>query len=143
MSITLVKIKKTWVMLFFALYIGCVMLLAQETPKKYVAYSITDTIKIDGKGDETSWKNAEWTDFFIDIEGMKKPTYKTRIKMLWDKHYLYFLAELEEPHVWATLKQRDTVIFYNNDFEIFIDPDGDTHNYYELEINTPKTVFGN
>ncbi len=27
------------------------------------------------------------------------------------------------------------VIFHENDFEVFIDPDGDTHLYYELEIN--------
>jgi hypothetical protein len=48
---------------------------------------------------------------------------------------------MEEPYVWATLKQRDTVIFYNNDFEIFIDPDGDTHNYMEFEMNALNTVW--
>jgi hypothetical protein len=37
------------------------------------------------------------------------------------------------------LKQKDTIIFYNNDFEVFIDPDGDTHNYYELELNALNT----
>ena len=46
-----------------------------------------------------------------------------------------------EPDLWATLKQRDTVIFYNNDFEVFIDPDGDTHNYMEFEINALNTVW--
>jgi hypothetical protein len=51
------------------------------------------------------------------------------------------MAKLEEPHVWGTLKQRDTVIFYNNDFEIFIDPDGDTHNYVEFEMNALNTVW--
>ena len=61
--------------------------------------------------------------------------------MLWDEDYLYFYAELEEPHVWAKLKERDTVIFYDNDFEIFIDPDGDTHSYYEYEVNAFNTVW--
>ena len=37
--------------------------------------------------------------------------------------------------------QHDAVIFHNNDFEVFIDPDGDTHNYYELEINALNTVW--
>lgn len=141
MSITLVKNKKIWFALLFVLYISGTQLLAQETPKKYIAYSIADTVRVDGKADEASWKNAAWTDFFVDIEGVKTPTYKTRLKMLWDKRYLYFFAQLEEPHVWATLKQRDTVIYYNNDFEIFMDPDGDTHNYYELEINALNTVW--
>ncbi|MEM9723789.1 MAG: carbohydrate-binding family 9-like protein, partial [Bacteroidota bacterium] len=58
-----------------------------------------------------------------------------------DTTLLYFFAELEEPHVWASLKQRDTIIFHNNDFEVFIDPDGDTHNYFELEVNAFNTVW--
>lgn len=48
---------------------------------------------------------------------------------------------MEEPHLWATIEERDAVIFQENNFEIFIDPDGDTHNYYELEINAKKTFW--
>ena len=33
------------------------------------------------------------------------------------------------------------MIFYDNDFEIFIDPDGDTHKYYEFEINAFNTQW--
>ncbi len=58
--------------------------------------------------------------------------------MLWDDANLYFATELEEPHVWGTLVERDAVIFYDNDFEIFIDPDGDSHHYYELE---PRELY--
>ena len=114
---------------------------AQEGPKVYVAYERADVIFVDGLASETSWDKALWSDDFIDIEGMIKPKYKTRMKMVYDEEYLYFYAEMEEPHIWATLKQRDTVIFYNNDFEIFIDPDGDTHNYYEFEMNALNTVW--
>ena len=32
-------------------------------------------------------------------------------------------AELDEPHLWATLTERDAVIFQDNDFELFIDPE--------------------
>jgi len=61
--------------------------------------------------------------------------------MLWDDRYLYVGAYLEEPNVWATLTERDSIIFEDNDFEVFIDPDGDTHEYYELEINALNTVW--
>ena len=110
-------------------------------PKSYIAHKTSESISIDGKGEEASWGSAKWTSDFIDIEGAKKPRYQTRVKMLWDEKYLYFYAELEEPHVWATLKQRDTIIFYNNDFEIFIDPDGDTYNYMEFEMNALNTLW--
>ena len=61
--------------------------------------------------------------------------------MLWDDEFLYFGADLEEPQLWATLRERDSVIFQDNDFEIFIDPDGDTHAYYEIEVNALNTVW--
>ena len=59
--------------------------------------------------------------------------------MLWDDAYLYIGAELEEPHLWATLTEHDSVIFQDNDFEVFLDPDGDNHNYFEYEINALGT----
>lgn len=128
-------------MTFFLIWTTIFMVNAQEPPRKYIAYQPIDAIQIDGMANETSWEKASWTDNYIDIEGNKTPTYATRMKMLYDEEYLYFYAEMEEPHVWATLKQRDTVIFYNNDFEIFIDPDGDTHNYYEFEMNALNTLW--
>ncbi len=112
-------------------------------PRNYVCYRTGSPIKVDGILDEDSWQKAPWTDYFEDIEGDKKPKplYTTRAKILWDDTYLYISAELEEPHVWANLRQRDTVIYYDNDFEVFIDPDGDTHNYYEFEMNAFGTEW--
>jgi len=112
-------------------------------PKGYVSYRTIDTIKPDGILDEKSWREVPWTDYFVDIEGKTKPSprYKTHAKILWDDSNLYIAAELEEPNVWATLRQRDTVIFFDNDFEVFIDPDGDTHAYYELEVNALGTAW--
>jgi len=116
---------------------------AKPNPKGYVCYRTLAPVTVDGVLDEESWKSAPWTDYFVDIEGSAKPVprYKTRAKVLWDDDNLYVGAELEEPDVWATLMQRDTVIFFDNDFEIFIDPDGDTQAYYELEVNAFGTPW--
>ncbi|MCF0176753.1 MAG: carbohydrate-binding family 9-like protein, partial [Bacteroidales bacterium] len=62
-------------------------------------------------------------------------------KMLWDDEYLYIGAYLEEPQVWAQLSQRDTVIYHDPDFEIFIDPDCDGVNYFEIESNAREVIF--
>ncbi len=61
--------------------------------------------------------------------------------MLWDAESLYIAAEMVEPHVWSTLTERDSVVYHDNDFEVFIDPDGDALNYYEIEVNALNTVF--
>lgn len=110
-------------------------------PKTYVATKTTSPIVIDGDDSDASWSKADWTDLFEDIANNEKPKYGTKVKMLWDETNFYILAKLDEPDVWANLKQRDTIIFYNNDFEVFIDPDSDTFNYYELEINALNTAW--
>lgn len=61
--------------------------------------------------------------------------------MLHDDDYLYVHAQLEEPHVWGSIHTRNAVIFNDPDFEIFIDPDGDNHDYYEFEVNALGTTW--
>ena len=111
------------------------------SPRRTVCYRTPSAIDVDGKLDEPGWRATEWSEPFIDIDGVRRPPLTTRMKMLWDDEFLYFGADLEEPHLWATLTRRDSVIFQDNDFEVFIDPDGDTHAYYELEINALNTVW--
>ena len=112
-------------------------------PRYYVCYRSSIPVTIDGLINEADWQNASWSEYFGDIEGSLKPepAYKTRMKMLWDTNYLYIAAQLEDPHVWANLTMRESVIFYDNDFEVFIDPDGDTHHYIEYEMNAHNTQW--
>ena len=112
-----------------------------QTPKHYTCNRATTPIRIDGNLDDAAWRDAAWTSDFVDIEGAghTTPRYRTRVKMLWDDQYLYVAAELEEPHVWATLTEHDSVIFRDNDFEVFLNPSGDTLNYFEFEMNALNT----
>ncbi len=108
------------------------------------APSVIDSLTIDGRGDEQTWQTIAWSEPFVDIRGFDyqpAPRYETRIKMACDEDYFYVLAWLEEPHLWATYDRHDMVIFHENDFEVFIDPDGDLHNYLELEINALGTTW--
>jgi len=106
-------------------------------PKDYVCYHIDTKLQLDGNIDDSLWQLAQWTDDFMDIQGpdFKKPPYQTRVKMLWDDSFLYVAAYMQEPNIWAYLKEDEMIMYHDNDFEIFIDPDGDNHNYYEFEFN--------
>ncbi|WP_225865573.1 carbohydrate-binding family 9-like protein [Dyadobacter aurulentus] len=137
---------KTALLLSSAIFsIACEKSMAQapSKPKTYVCYQPDRKITIDGKLNEGSWKKAAWTSQFEDIEGNKKPrpTQETRAKMLWDNDYLYVAAVIEEEHIWAYQDKKDQIVYLENDFEVFIDPDGDTENYYELEINALNNIF--
>jgi hypothetical protein len=110
-------------------------------PLRYDCSRASSPIRIDGKLDDVAWQAAPWTALFVDIEGEAKPAprFRTRAKMLWDDTHFYIAAEMEEPHVWATLTKHDSVIFRDNDFEVFLNPTGDTLNYFEFEINALNT----
>jgi len=114
---------------------------AASAPLSYECFRASGPIHIDGKLDDPAWQKAPWTSDFVDIEGEGKPRpkFRTRVKMLWDDQYLYIAAELEEPEVKATLTQHDSVIFKDNDFEVFLKPLPDTTSYYEFEINAFNT----
>lgn len=114
-----------------------------DSPRVYHAIKTFSPITIDGNAKEEEWLKAKWSDEFIDIEGdiRPKPAFSTKMKMIWDEQYLYVFAKLEEPDLWGTLTKRDAIIFQDHDFEIFIDPDNDTNEYTEIEINALGTIM--
>jgi hypothetical protein len=118
-----------------------------EEPKSYDCRHTPHALHIDGKLNERAWKNAPWTSDFVDIQGdiqggsMPQPRFHTRMKMLWDDDYLYIGAELEEPDVKATLTKHDSVIFHDNDFELFLKPPVADPSYFEFEINALNTSW--
>lgn len=61
-----------------------------------------------------------WTDEFVDISTTTLPKFQTKAKIRFDDKFLYIGAQLQEPQVWATLTEHDTVIFNDNDFEVLL-----------------------
>ena len=111
--------------------------------KRYDCQRASGAPHIDGRLDKPFWANAPWTDYFVDIEGDKKPLprFWTRAKMLWDDHALYIGADMQEPNLWATLTEHDSVIFHDHDFEVFLDPNNIAAMYVELELNAHNTTW--
>ena len=107
-------------------------------PKQYIAYKLASNEEInisDGKLDDNAWIEIDFSDKFIDIANKAVPRFDTKMKMRWDNEWLYVGAILYEPQIWGNLTEDNTVIFHDNDFEIFLNPDGTTHYYKEYEMN--------
>ncbi len=111
--------------------------------REYQAPPAVSAPVIDGSLDDEAWRDTPWTEPFVDIRGgdWPDPHFATRAKLMWDERFLYVGAELEERHLWATLADRDAIVYREHDFEVFLDPDGDGLAYYELEINALGTEF--
>lgn len=115
-----------------------------HAPLAYDAPFVAVAPQLDGAFlHDPAWSSAPWSCEFGDIEGPSRsmPRFRTRMKMCWDESYLYVLADMEEPDLWASLTRHDEIVFHDHDIEVFLDPDGDTREYYEIEVNALGTVF--
>jgi len=104
----------------------------------YNAYRVATPPCIDGRLDEAVWQVTPQSAPFRDLISGKKTIHDTRVAVLWDDEFLYVGYWIEEPDVQATLTERDSKIYMDNDVELFIAGE-DT--YYEFEINSFGTIY--
>ncbi len=111
--------------------------------RQYVCRRVARPLLILADEPDPGWRELAWSEAFVDITGADElqPCFETRVRMGWDDQFLYVNTELEEPHVWGTITEKNAVMFEDNDFEIFIDPDRDGLNYYEFEINALGSIW--
>ncbi len=104
----------------------------------YTVRKISSSLTIDGDVTKPIWQNATWSKRFVDMVTGDAGMYTTQAAMLWNDSHLYIAFRAEEPFVEAKQTKRDSIIFLENDLEVFIDG-GDC--YYELEVNALNTVY--
>ena len=112
---------------------------AQAAPT-YLLQRAEGPIAIDGRLDEPTWAKAKPLSPLRDLSGAPSP-YAADIRMAYDDDCLYVAARLPAKTLRATLTQRDSVIYRDDDFEVFIDPFARGRDYLELEINQLGTVW--
>ena len=98
-------------------------------PRRYVAYRAPSRLAVDGKLDEACLDGGRLVRR-VRRHRRRQPSATALSHAREDavgRRVLLRRAEMEEPDLWGTLTERDSVIFHDNDFEVFIDPDGDTH----------------
>jgi hypothetical protein len=105
---------------------------------RYTCYRARGPIRVDGRLDEPDWAAAPKSSPFVDIVTGEPAWFDTRVALLWDDHALYFGFTAEETDVRATLTERDSKIWLDNDVEVFI---AGQNAYYEFEINALNTVY--
>src|SRR4051812_2046638 len=103
-----------------------------------------EPITIDGKADEPAWKNAELINQFqLPSRGTaERPALaKTTARLLWDREFLYFHAEMEDADVSAKVTEHDGKTWNDDVFELFFKPSSSHPGYYEFEINAANAVL--
>jgi uncharacterized repeat protein (TIGR03806 family) len=101
-----------------------------------------EEIKIDGAGDDAAWKLAQVVDNFHLpwLKANARPgRNKTTARLLWDREYVYFLAEMEDNDLYAGITDQDGPAWNDDTFELFFKPAADKPGYYEFEVNAANT----
>jgi len=117
--------------------------LTKLPPTQYECRWAATPIKIDGKADEEAWKHAQVIDSFY-LPWLKKPRMArtaTKAKLLWDREYLYFFADMEDTDLYADVKEHDGQTWDNDVFELFFKPADDKPGYYEFQVNAAGTIM--
>jgi hypothetical protein len=104
----------------------------------YTCYRTSEPIEINGDLTKPVWANAPRSRRFVDVVTGRPALLDSRAAALWDDDYLYVAFWNEEPLIEAAFTERDSLIYYENDIEVFIDG-GDC--YYEFELNARNTIY--
>ncbi len=112
---------------------------ARSSRLRYDCHWAKGAIAIDGKGDEPDWKRATTIDRFVVPGTLQNAQKGTRAKLLWDRNYLYFLAELEDQDLFADVVEHDGKTWDNDVFEMFLKPSLSAPGYYEFQVNAAGT----
>ncbi|HEY7156875.1 MAG TPA: PQQ-dependent sugar dehydrogenase [Gemmataceae bacterium] len=113
-------------------------------PSEYECRWADTPITLDGKADEPAWKQAQAIDnFYLPWLGDKTRAARTATKarLLWDREYLYFFADMEDTDLYADVKEHDGQTWDNDVFELFFKPADDKLGYYEFQINAAGTIM--
>ena len=101
-------------------------------------------IQLDGQATEPAWSKAQVIEgFYLPWLGDEQPLAQaqTRARLLWDRDYLYFYADLEDRDLFADVKKHDGKTWNNDVFELFLKPSREKSGYYEFHVNAAGTTM--
>lgn len=103
------------------------------TPYSYNA-GYTDTPPtIDGLADDQAWKSAQETSRFVFHQDNSFAPVGTWAKLTYDNENLYLLYIANDEDIVVNYSGHDHPTYESDDtVEVFLDPDGDGKNYYEI-----------
>ena len=104
----------------------------------YSCHRTPHKIEVDGRLDKPAWREAPKSHCFVDLVSGVPGFLDTRMASLWDDENLYVAFWVDEPNVRARLAKRDSLVWTENDVEIFI---GGEDCYYEFQINALGTIY--
>jgi hypothetical protein len=112
-----------------------------EAPS-YAVRWVNRAIDLDGRIVEREWSRAPATDRWVHpVSGDRVEAQHTWAKMLWDRENLYVAIRGRDTDIWSEHTERDSNLWEEEVFEVYLDPQSDGQNYLELQVNPNNAIF--
>src|SRR5688572_28306667 len=116
---------------------ACLLLLPGAPARSQATLSlpqVADTVQVDGLLEEPLWRSAATLHLVTNHNpGGATPKAWTEVKTAWTATHLYVAFLVGTKSIEGTLTQHDGALYTQDVVEMFLDPDGDSQNYLELE----------
>ncbi len=105
-----------------------------------VCHRLRNPLLLRGDVSDPSWHQAIPLELVDAITG-QPGRYTTTARTLYDDRYLYVSFVCEDRYVWGTHSQRDAAIYDEECVEIFLNPCGCGHQYFEINVSPKNVLF--
>lgn len=107
---------------------------------EYTCKKVSQPIVLSGKLDDPQWNQAPVLTLRNAITG-QAGRFATEVRLLYDDDYLYVGFRCEDDYVWGTVTDRDGPIWNEECVEVFLNPAGSAHQYYEINLSPRNVIF--
>jgi hypothetical protein len=108
---------------------------------RIIARRATGPITLDGKLDEGDWKEAEATASFVNTMNGDIGSFEAKAQVLYDDKNIYVGFVVADDYLKAPFQNQDDHLWENDTVEVMVDPDGDTKNYFEIQVSPRNVSF--
>jgi hypothetical protein len=114
----------------------------QVNRPKLRIFRANSPITIDGKLDEIPWTLTPDSPAFRKPDGTPaEPSLMTTVKALYDDENLYLAFSVKDDDISSSFTERDSTLWEQDVVEIYLDPEGDSKDYLELQISPANIIF--
>ena len=106
----------------------------------YTCFKIDREIVLDGRLTDALWKKAPAVTL-VKADSGAQADVRTEVRLLYSSTTLYIAFVCEDDYVWGTKTEPDADIYNEECVEVFLNPAGSPHQYYEINVSPRNVVF--
>jgi hypothetical protein len=108
---------------------------------RLIARHTTGPIRIDGKLNEADWNEAQTTGPFVNTLSGAAGAFEAQARVLYDVEGIYCAFVVSDNFLKTSFKNADDHLWEQDTVEAMFDPDGDSKNYFELQVSPRGAHF--